>query len=122
MYYWSAESPGLKNIPETNRIQTGKGDAGPVNLVIIVSDTFRWDYLGAYGNDWIKTPNLDKLAAESVVFMDAYAEGLPTPRASRHFPPGASSRRGATSFPLSTVPRQATWSNSRAGIRFMTRT
>ncbi len=49
-----------------------------MNLAIIVSDTFRWDYLGAYGNDWIKTPNLDKLAAESAIFMDAYAEGLPT--------------------------------------------
>ncbi|MFQ5809663.1 MAG: sulfatase [Armatimonadota bacterium] len=49
-----------------------------MNLVIIVSDTFRWDYIGAYGNEWIKTPNLDKLAAESAIFMDAYAEGLPT--------------------------------------------
>jgi len=49
-----------------------------MNLVIIVSDTFRWDYLGAYGNDWIQTPKLDALAAESALFLDAYAEGLPT--------------------------------------------
>jgi arylsulfatase A-like enzyme len=49
-----------------------------MNLVFIVSDTFRWDYLGAYGNTWIQTPNLDRLAAESAVFEDAYAEGLPT--------------------------------------------
>ncbi len=49
-----------------------------MNLLFIVSDTLRWDYLGAYGNTWIKTPNLDRLAAESVVFEDAYAEGLPT--------------------------------------------
>jgi len=49
-----------------------------MNLVIIVSDTLRWDYLGCYGNDWIKTPNLDALAAESALFLDAYAEGLPT--------------------------------------------
>lgn len=49
-----------------------------MNLVIIVSDTFRWDYLGAYGNEWIKTPNLDRLASQSAVFTDAYAEGLPT--------------------------------------------
>ncbi len=49
-----------------------------MNLVIIVSDTFRWDYLGCYGNDWIETPNLDKLASESAIFMDAYAEALPT--------------------------------------------
>ena len=49
-----------------------------MNLLIVVSDTFRWDYIGAYGNEWIETPCLDRLAAESVVFDDAYAEGLPT--------------------------------------------
>ncbi len=49
-----------------------------MNLVLMVSDTFRWDYLGAYGNPWIQTPNLDRLAAQSAVFHDAYAEGLPT--------------------------------------------
>jgi arylsulfatase A-like enzyme len=49
-----------------------------MNLVLIVSDTFRWDYLGCYGNEWIETPNLDALAKESVLFEDAFAEGLPT--------------------------------------------
>jgi arylsulfatase A-like enzyme len=49
-----------------------------MNLVLIVSDTLRWDYLGCYGNNWIATPNLDELASESAVFVDAYAEGLPT--------------------------------------------
>jgi len=53
-------------------------NGSPMNLLLIVSDTFRWDYLGAYGNDWIATPNLDALAAESVLFSQAYAEGLPT--------------------------------------------
>ena len=33
-----------------------------MNLLLIVSDTFRWDYLGAYGNEWIDTPLLDRLA------------------------------------------------------------
>ncbi len=49
-----------------------------MNLVLIVSDTFRWDYLGCYGNDCIQTPNLDQLAADSALFVDGYAEGLPT--------------------------------------------
>ena len=31
-----------------------------MNLLIIVADTFRWDYLGAYGNEWIKTPCLEQ--------------------------------------------------------------
>ena len=54
-----------------------------MNLVMLVSDTFRWDYLGAYGNDWIETPNLDRLAAESVIYTQAFGEGLPTIQARR---------------------------------------
>ena len=50
----------------------------PWNLVLICSDTFRADYLGCYGNDWIKTPRLDELAAQSASFLDCYGEGLPT--------------------------------------------
>ena len=49
-----------------------------MNVVVIVNDTQRWDYLGCYGNKWIQTPNLDKLASESAVFDYCYAEGLPT--------------------------------------------
>ena len=49
-----------------------------MNLLVIVTDTLRWDYVSAYGNDWIETPYLDELAAESALFLDAYAEGLPT--------------------------------------------
>jgi arylsulfatase A-like enzyme len=49
-----------------------------MNVIVLINDTWRWDYLGCYGNDWIKTPNLDKLASESAVFDYCYAEGLPT--------------------------------------------
>jgi arylsulfatase A-like enzyme len=30
-----------------------------MNIVLIVSDTLRWDHLGASGNRWIRTPNLE---------------------------------------------------------------
>ena len=49
-----------------------------MNLLVLVADTFRADYLGCYGNGWVKTPRLDQLAAEGVRFQDCYAEGLPT--------------------------------------------
>jgi arylsulfatase A-like enzyme len=49
-----------------------------MNLIVIVSDTFRADHLGCYGNEWIRTPNLDELAAQGVVFTNAYGDGLPT--------------------------------------------
>ncbi len=44
----------------------------------MVADTFRRDHLGAYGNKWIHTPNLDKLAAESYRFERAYLASFPT--------------------------------------------
>jgi arylsulfatase A-like enzyme len=49
-----------------------------MNLIVICADTVRADYLGCYGNDWVKTPNLDKLGREGVIFENAYVEGLPT--------------------------------------------
>lgn len=49
-----------------------------MNFVLIISDTLRWDHLGASGNKWIHTPNLDKLAAESLVFDRAYTCSFPT--------------------------------------------
>ncbi|PIX37521.1 MAG: hypothetical protein COY42_26345 [Armatimonadetes bacterium CG_4_10_14_0_8_um_filter_66_14] len=49
-----------------------------MNFVLILSDTLRWDHLGASGNDWIRTPNLDKLASESLIFDRAYTGSFPT--------------------------------------------
>ncbi|HJN19280.1 MAG TPA: sulfatase [Armatimonadota bacterium] len=49
-----------------------------MNILTIVADTFRFDHLGCYGNEWIHTPNLDRLAAEGIVFENCYADGLPT--------------------------------------------
>ncbi len=49
-----------------------------LNLIYIGTDTWRSDYLGCYGNPHIKTPHLDELAKESVLFTNVYADGLPT--------------------------------------------
>jgi arylsulfatase A-like enzyme len=48
------------------------------NVVIVISDTLRRDHLGCYGNEWIRTPNIDRLARESFVFDNAYAASFPT--------------------------------------------
>lgn len=48
------------------------------NIILIVSDTFRRDHLGAYGNREIHTPFLDRLAAESVVFDYNMVGSFPT--------------------------------------------
>jgi len=43
------------------------------NILIIMDDQHRGDFLGCAGADWIKTPNLDRLAAEGARFTNFYA-------------------------------------------------
>lgn len=43
------------------------------NVVFIISDDHSPNVVGAYGNDIIRTPNLDKLASEGVRFNAAYS-------------------------------------------------
>jgi arylsulfatase A-like enzyme len=49
-----------------------------MNTIVMLLDSLRADHLGCFGNHWIKTPNIDRLAEESIVFDNAYSEGLPT--------------------------------------------
>ena len=51
----------------------GCGGRSPRSLVVITIDTLRADRLGCYGNPHGLTPNLDRLAAQGVLFEDATA-------------------------------------------------
>ncbi len=42
------------------------------NIIVIVTDDQRWDMLGATGNSIIKTPNMDRLAGEGVLFENHF--------------------------------------------------
>lgn len=46
--------------------------SAPPNLLFITSDQQRWDSLPCYGLDFMRTPHLDRLAREGVVFERAY--------------------------------------------------
>src|ERR671915_84112 len=52
----SAATSGCSYLPE---------GGSKVNVVVIIVDSLRRDHVGAYGNSWIKTPNLDALGQES---------------------------------------------------------
>ena len=43
------------------------------NIILIVADDLGYGDLGSYGSQIIKTPHLDRLAAQGVRFTDAYA-------------------------------------------------
>lgn len=42
------------------------------NVLILMSDEQRFDVLGFMGNDIVRTPNLDALANDAVIFQNAY--------------------------------------------------
>src|SRR5262245_11777387 len=43
------------------------------NIVLILADDLGWKDLSCFGNPYVRTPNLDRLAAEGVRFTRAYA-------------------------------------------------
>lgn len=48
-------------------------DAAPrPNLLFIIFDDWGWQHAGAYGCDWVKTPNFDRVAREGVLFKNAF--------------------------------------------------
>ena len=54
----------------------------PTRIVVVTLDTTRADRLGLYGSETAATPNLDRLAGESVVFDQAVSQvptTLPSP-------------------------------------------
>lgn len=44
------------------------------NILFIMFDQLRWDYLGCYGHKHLKTPNIDRLAAKGVRFDRCYIQ------------------------------------------------
>ncbi len=49
------------------------------NILIILADDLGWSDLGCYGADLHETPNIDRLAAQSVRFTNAYAMSVCSP-------------------------------------------
>jgi N-acetylglucosamine-6-sulfatase len=42
------------------------------NILFILSDDHRWDFLGCVGHPFVETPNLDRLAEEGILFSNAF--------------------------------------------------
>lgn len=50
-----------------------EGETLPPNVLLIVTDDMNTD-LGAYGHEFVRTPNIDRLAGSGVLFTRAYAQ------------------------------------------------
>ena len=56
--------PSSKSNPDTNQRP---------NIIVVLVDDMRWEEFGAAGHNYIKTPNIDRLAREGVRFKNAFA-------------------------------------------------
>lgn len=56
-------------------VLSARGQERPTSVLFLLSDDQRADTLGAYGNDRIQTPNLDRLVAEGFSFRSTYCMG-----------------------------------------------
>jgi len=66
-YAQTAETPEGSDQPKS---------AAPVrNILFIVSDDLRASVLGCYGDSFCKTPNIDRLAKQGLLFNSAYCQG-----------------------------------------------
>ena len=63
---------GPRNIPIKSR----------PNIIFIFADDWGYGDLGVHGSSFCKTPNLDRMAEEGVMFQTAWASALCSARAS----------------------------------------
>ena len=66
----------------TFAMAAGKSNHKKPNIVYIMADDLGYGDLGCYGQPYIETPHIDKMAAEGMRFTQAYA-GAPVSAPSR---------------------------------------
>lgn len=69
--------------PESARFTrhiTAEGPEKRLNLIVVVEESLSAEYLGSFGNREKLTPNLDRLAGQSLLFTNLYATGTRTVR------------------------------------------
>lgn len=82
------------------------------NLIFILTDDQRYDTLGCTGNEFIKTPNLDRLAAEGTLFANAaVTSAICTPSRACYFL-GQYERKHGINFNSGTSMKPEAWSQS----------
>ena len=85
-----------------------------LNVVVILAESLRQDHCGCYGNTWIHTPHLDRLAARATTFTRCYAEALASEAARRAMLTGRRSFPDAGGPPTDT-PSDLSRSLAQAG-------
>ncbi|HKH12990.1 MAG TPA: sulfatase-like hydrolase/transferase [Rubrobacter sp.] len=78
-----------------------------MNVVLVIIDSLRKDHVGAYGSQTAKTPNLDEIAKDSLLFTRAHPEAIPSIPARRGI------HTGFRTFPFRDWQK---WSSDDVGL------
>lgn len=66
----------MKHVPRTptegQMLDTRRDDRERPNEVFVFADDWGWGDLGCYGHPHVKTPNLDRLASQGILFTQFY--------------------------------------------------
>jgi phosphoglycerol transferase MdoB-like AlkP superfamily enzyme len=76
-------APGARYKPYTDHIERridGRRAPSMLNVVVLLQESLGAEFVGAYGDKRGLTPNLDRLAVQSLMFDRAYATGTRTVR------------------------------------------
>jgi arylsulfatase A-like enzyme len=87
-----------------------------VNLIYITLDSLNRHYMPAYGNDWVRTPNLDRLAARGVTFERHYTGSMPCMPARREMWTGTEEHWWRWWGPLEPWDRPLAYEMGRGGV------
>ena len=93
--------------------ETSSGSPNIQHVLFLVSDDLKASALGCYGNPLCKTPNIDRLAEEGMVFENAYCQGLWCAPSRTSFMFSRYQGEGETN--LGQCFRKAGWHSARVG-------
>jgi len=73
-------TPAGTDLRDITRFVKNTGPEKRLNVIVIIEESLSAEYLGSFGNSEGATPNLDRLAKESLLFTHAFATGTRTVR------------------------------------------
>ena len=69
----AAITAGILGLSSCKTLQTQKPSLKNPNIILFISDDHGWRDSGAYGDSYVRTPNINRLATESMRFTHAFA-------------------------------------------------
>jgi N-acetylglucosamine-6-sulfatase len=63
----------LADRPTDDRTAASTRPTFPPSMIVVLVDDLRWDETGAAGHPFVETPNVDRLAREGSLFVNAFA-------------------------------------------------